>query len=275
MKKFISLLFIANALSFGLFLHANTFDSNSEGSEAAAADCCCDSCLCPPNPPGPVGPQGPEGPLGPQGPQGDLGPVGPVGPVGPQGQEGPLGPQGPQGDLGPVGPQGEPGIQGPEGPCCADTSAFFEAYSNEDQIIPSGDAFLYENIGLSTADWDLSNAGTTGEIVALNHGIFEIHFGVQGVVTPPIPSPVPSWAVAVYINGVPQAASAMGNFAISPDNTTTSSSSEFLVELFPGDVIRLVNISFLSITATANIPLSSPLPLTSVHMHAHLIHDLP
>lgn len=240
MKKIGFLLSAAAALMF----------TASSQLQAQTAGCCCEDCICPPGPQGPVGPQG----LG--------GPQGLPGTPGPQGLMGPQGPQGPQGST------------GPQGPCCPFSGTYTEVYSLTDQMVASLASPFFELTGPTTASFDLTMAPTTGEITVLKHGIYKIVWSVSAVLTPPIPAPIPSFSLGIYVNGVLSPSTVAANFAISPENDCTHLINATLVELFAGDVVKLVNTTTSLITLNSSL-MGSLVPVVSAEMSLVLVNALP
>lgn len=208
------------------------------GSSQLQADCCCTDCICP---------------------------AGIQGPLGPQGTQGPSGVDGIQGPIGPQGPQGIQGIQGPEGPCCPTVVAFTSVFSLTDQTLVPGGSPLLEAISATTTNYDLTLAPITGEVQVLSDGVYRMYWSVEGVVTPPIPVPIPSMALGLARNGVVIPSSVSANFAISPENDCTFTSGATTVPLLAGDMIKIVS------TSTNNLSLTSTLggstePVCSAHL---------
>ncbi|MES2199606.1 MAG: hypothetical protein V4489_05525 [Chlamydiota bacterium] len=227
----------------GVFMCFNPFEV-----EAASSGCCCTDCICPP---------------GPQGPQGLQGVAG-------------TGIQGPQGIGGPQGPQGIQGLTGPQGPCCPVTSTFADLYSLTDQTLAPGSAAILENVSFSSAGLDISMAPITGEVTALKHGIYQVLWSVEGIVTPPIPSPTPSMSMAIYLNGSPVLSTAGANFQISPDADCTHTTISSLMELNIGDVIKLVNTSVNPVSLISNLPPGSSLiPVVAAQLNITLVQSMP
>lgn len=214
------------------------------------------------------GQQGIPGPMGPQGPQGNQGVPGSQGPAGQQGAQGPAGndgapgPQGPQGAQGPMGPQGPQGLQGIPGKDCDSDCCdrgYLSLYSLQDQTLDGfgglNDFAKLENLGVGTAShFDWSNAATNGEIVVLVPGVYQLQWDADGQLSPPFPSPVPSWALALYRNGVVLPGSAVAGFSQSPDDDANCLSALINVRLFAGDVLKIRNQSRLPIFLKANHP---------------------
>ena len=230
-------IFLAGTLSALLF----SLDLNSQ--------CCCPSCTCPPGPQGPVGPAGLNGADGLPGLPGSDGLQGPMGPVGPQG------------------PQGVQGPQGPQGPCATPTTTFVNVYSLTDQILAPGQAAVFESVGnISSTGFDLTLAPTTGEVIALESGYYLVNWGVDGLLTPPYPFPVPAWSFGIYRNGVLEPATTSGSFSISPDDICTHCSAVAYLRIDAGDAITLVNTSTNDFSAVAN-PVGTALPVASVRLN--------
>lgn len=238
--------------------------------------CCCTDCICPPGPQGPEGAQGSAGPQGPNGLAGPTGQPGSTGPQGPQGIQGPVGPQGPTGLTGPTGPQGLVGPQGiqgeigPQGPCCPLTGTYTSLYSLTDQILVPGASPFYEFVSATTASFDLTNAATTGEIVVLKAGVYLVNWGIDGILTPPFPGPVPAWAFGIYVNNVLSGGSTSGSFSDSPNDICTHNSAVFIIPLNVGDVVKVVNLTIQDFTCTAN-PFGATAPVAAARINLLLL----
>lgn len=252
------------------------FTAMSFGSSLQAA---CGSC-CPDCPPGPIGAQGPQGSQGSAGSTGETGPQGNDGSMGPQGVQGVAGPAGTQGPVGPQGVQGVIGPQGPVGPigpCCGTsggTNGFLSLYSLENQLIPSLGVLILEQVNTSSSLFNITSAPINGQVTVLQHGIYEISFGVNGLLTPPIPFPIPGWSLGIYKNGVLIAGSVSGAFTISGDDICTINTATFQFEFFPGDIVEVVNTSTNTITAISTLN-GSLAPITSVRLSFNLLKTLP
>jgi len=225
-------------------------------------NCCC--CF---GPQGPQGVPGLQGPQGQQGVNGNDGAPGQTGPQGPQGPQGPAGVNGSQGPVGQMGPQGTPGPQGPQGiqgipgkdcdsDCCK--KAYINLYSELDQSLSafnSGNDFaLLEKIGVMTADFDITNATLNGTVKFLKSGVYQIGWDANGHLTPPFPSPVPSWALGMWLNGVFLQGSGIAGFSQSPDDDATALAAIFNVTINAGDVIQIRNASTFPISLKAFHP---------------------
>lgn len=225
------------------------------GTTYISAQCCCDSCVCP---------QAPQGPVG------FAGLVGLDGAAGPQGDQGPQGIPGPQG---PLGAQGIQGPQGPDGPCAPVISAFTNVYSLADQTIAPGQSVMLELSSANSGDFDITLAGTTGQVTVLASGYYLLNWGIDGLLTPPYPNPVPAWSFGIYINGVFLPGSAQGSFTITPDAIVKHASSYFIIHLNAGDVLTLVNTSTLPVNVVSN-PFGSSVPTAAARLNILSVHTL-
>ncbi len=206
--------------------------------------------------------------VGPQGPQGIQGVQGP------QGLQGSTGIQGPQGVMGPEGQQGIQGIPGLDcdNRCCE--TAYLNVYSLTSQSLASLDSAKFEFIGTDSGDFDTTNANITGEIKALKHGIYVINWAVNALLQPPYPFPVPAWGFALYLNGFVLPGSSSGSCSITPDEIVTNASGLILLELNPGDAVKLVNICIQAVD-TVSAPFGVFAPIVSSRMNFNLVKKLP
>jgi len=245
--------------------------------DATAQNCCCTDCVCPPGVQGPAGPQGIQGVPGSQGIQGipgvngATGTAGTAGAAGTQGPIGPIGPQGIQGIAGIQGAIGATGIglqgpTGPQGPCCQGPTTAVSAanlYSLVDQQIPSLGVVLFENSNVvTTGDYDISMASTTGDITILTTAIYRVNWSVEGQLTPPFPAPVPAWSFSVYRNGVPIPGSTFSSSTLFPAESTSTAAGTVIVTLTAGDVLNLRSTATLPVSIISSIP-GSLFPETS------------
>lgn len=206
---------------------------------------------------GPSGPPGPPGASGSTGPQGISGATGATGPMGPQGDAGVAGPAGPQGPIGPTG-----------------TNGYLSLYSLADQILAPLQVIVMEHVNITTPGFDITSVATNGQVTILQHGIYEINWEFNGLLTPPIPFPVPGWSLGLFRNGLLLPGSVSGAFTISPDDICTHNSTVLQLELFAGDIITLVNTSTSDITAISSLDGSS-VPITSAGLNFTLLEPLP
>jgi hypothetical protein len=211
--------------------------------QAQTSGCCCSDCVCP---------------AGPQGPKGSQGTAGPSGPVGAQGF---------------IGPQGPQGIQGPPGTPCTAQATYGGAYSSVTQIIPSGEAPVFESITQASADIDFTMAAITGIITINRTGIYSIEFATQGTLTPPFPKPVPAFSFSLLQNGVLVPGSAYTSFTSSPNDTVSHTGGTTLISVVTGDTIQLLNTSAYSVTLEGN-PGGSLVPTDAVSINVILLQPL-
>lgn len=178
-----------------------------------------------------------------QGPQGVPGLMGPQGVQGQSGPQGIPGQQGVQGVQGLQGPQGEPGK---DCDCSEVTKVYANVYSQVNQVLGQfsspTDFVKFEAQNLVSPEIDVSAANTTGEIAFTKHGIYSIEFNIEAGLNPPFPSPVPSWGLSMFLNGVVIPAANVGGFSQSPDDDVESGSAKVIIELQVGDKIKLRNI---------------------------------
>lgn len=214
--------------------------------------CCCE-----------MGPQGPAGIQGPQGIQGVMGP------------QGPMGPTGLQGNPGPKGDKGDPGQDcdcSQNRDCCCEV--FANLYSQTPQIIQpynvAGDAVLldkYNAVSDLVLDFDLSQAGITGDIKFLKHAIYNLRWVLQARVVVPVPAPVPSWSFGFWLNGVLVPGSIYSGFTQAPGDDACHSSSDVIIEVKAGDMLRLRNTSISSVNLNPNVTGSVfPITIASVNI---------
>ena len=212
-------------------------------------DCTC--CAC-------YGPQGPQGLPGIQGPQGSTGQ---------------MGPQGQQGNVGPQGIQGIQGVAGKdcdrECECC---DRFANVFASKTQTLgaysTATDTVVFDmQNAVSVGDFDLSVMGTTGDVVFLKHGIYQISWNLQGRLTPPISPPVPSWSFGLWLNGVLVPGSIFSGFTQAPDDDACHSSAIVSIEIQVGDKLRLRNTSVNNVDLTPAVNGSVfPITIASINM---------
>lgn len=189
--------------------------------------------------------QGPQGVPGPQGLQGIQGVAGPQGAAGIAGLQGSQGLQGPPGQ----GSSSGPGISSqPYANIYASAAQNIGAYSSGNDIV----LFDKQN-SVSAGDFDLSAMNTNGDMGFLKHGIYRISWTIQGKITPPVPSPVPSWAFGLWQNGALVPGSSFSGFTLSPVDDPIHSSGEVIIEVKAGDKIKLRNTSSNAITLMPNV----------------------
>lgn len=177
---------------------------------------------------------------------------GPMGPAGLQGEQGFQGVPGAQGIMGPAGAQGPRGLQGPPGRD-ADSSnpssnapIFLNLWSAKNQTLgaynSANDFVLFEGKNEASPEFDISNANVNGEIKFLKAGTYLLSSSVKASLQPPIPSPVPTWGMAMFINNNYVPGSSFGGFNQSPNDDVTSASDQVVVKVNANDVLKLRNI---------------------------------
>lgn len=213
----------------------------------------CDCC-----PQGPQGAQGIQGQPGVAGPAGSAGQQGAQGPTGPQGLQGMPGKDGDQGPMGPSGsgaqgPAGPVGPMGPAGPSGSTAARYTNVYASVTQLVTpyntAGDAVLFDSINTQSAgDFDLSLLASKGEIKFLKSGVYHMSWQLQARITPPLPSPVPSWSFGFWKNGVLVPGSIYSGFNSSPDDDACHSTGEVQFSIVAGDILKLRNTSVSSVS---------------------------
>lgn len=178
--------------------------------------------------------EGPQGVPGLQGPQGIQGVPGAQGAMGPQGV------QGPQGLQGPPGKDCEPNT---DCDCCQIYANVFSIIDQSIQQFGSPNDYVkFEQNNLVSSDIDISGANSTGEILFLKNGHYAICYYVEASLLPPFPAPVPSWAFALFKNGVQVPGSSFGGFNQSPDDDIENASGQVMISVLAGDKLKLRNI---------------------------------
>lgn len=203
-----------------------------------------------------------------QGPQGIPGPQGPQGVQGVPGVQGSTGPQGVQGPQGIQGQKGDPGKD-----CdCSGSSNYLSLYSLLDQQLgaygSATDFAKLENLGVGTpSSFDWSLAASTGVVKVLIAGIYQVQWDADGMLAAPFPSPVPSWGLALYRNGVLLPGSAVAGFSQSPDDDANCLAALINVQLNVGDTLQIKNIGMNPIVLKAIHP-ELVAPMTSASFSA-------
>ncbi len=220
--------------------------------------CCCEQ-----------GPRGMPGPMGPQGVQGVPGVQGIPG------QEGMQGPQGLQGI------QGVPGQDGKDCDCSQVDKPYANVYASVSQIVQPFnvpgvlDQVLFDKQNsVSLGDFDLSQMNASGDIKFLKHGIYHIQWILQARLSPPIPSPVPSWSFGLWKNLVLVPGSIFSGFTQAPDDDTAHSSGDVIIEVQAGDLLRLRNNSTSSVSIDPSM-VGSVFPVTRATLSIEGLKDLP
>ncbi len=191
---------------------------------------------------------------------------GPVGPAGLQGEQGIQGVPGAQGIMGPAGSQGPRGLQGEPGVCrpedCQKGSSACESYANvyanPPQILgangSANDAVVFQSQNaVVAADFDLSQMAVDGSIKFLKSGTYRIGFGAEGKVSQPIPTPVPSFAFALWKNNALVGGSVVSGFTQAPTDDTIQIDGEVIIDIVANDVIKLRNASTNNVSMIPNM----------------------
>ena len=210
---------------------------------------------------------------------------------GPQGVPGLMGPQGVQGVPGAQGIPGQQGIQGVQGlqgpagkDCdCPDQSMccppeYFDVYSHQAQTLAPfpavGSSVKMDLQNQVSSNFDLSQLNINGSIKFLKHGIYYISVQVLAKLSVPFPAPVPSWVVALTLNGAIVEGSLCSGFNSSPNDQPIEGSSDVIIEVKVGDILQLSNYS------TSNIDLNPTIvgvsfPATVASITCHSVKFLP
>jgi hypothetical protein len=187
-----------------------------------------------------------------------------------------------QGIQGPAGPKGEPGICTPD-QCHGQGGARCEIYANvyatQPQIIlPYGNPVDYVKFdaqnSVSAGDFDLTAMNITGDIKFLKHAIYNISWELQARVTTPIPTPVPSWSFGFWMNGVLVPGTIYSGYTQSPNDDAAHSNGEVIIEVRPGDMLKLRNTSVSSVNLNPNVT-GSVFPITIASINIQCLKALP
>src|SRR6185312_5625593 len=100
---------------------------------------------------------------------------------------------------------------------------------------------------VSVGDFDLSAMGSSGDVKFIKHGVYHIAWQLQGRITPPVPSPVPSWSFGFWLNGVLVPGSIYSGFTQAPGDDACHSTGDVIIEVMAGDMLRLRNTSVSSV----------------------------
>jgi Collagen triple helix repeat (20 copies) len=211
-----------------------------------------------------------------QGPQGVPGLQGPQGPQGVPGVQGAMGPQGVQGPQGLQGPKGDPGK---DCDCPEQARVYANLFSEVNQTLDQFGGLLdyvkFEGQNQVSADIDVSQANISGEIKIMKKGIYVVSSTAEACLNPPFPSPVPSWGMAIFRNGIRIPGSSYGGFTSSPDDDLEGSTIQVIVQLDVNDLIKVRNIM---INHSILLKSSQPelaFPMTSSCLNFFLIKELP
>lgn len=210
----------------------------------------------------------------------EQGPQGVPGLQGPQGIQGVPGPQGIPGQTGMQGPQGLQGPKGDPGKCdCEFVTVYANLFSNMDQAIDKyndpNDFVRFEKMNEVSSNIDVSNANSLGEIKILKNGIYSFSYYVEGSLLPPFPAPVPSWALALFKNGIQVLGSSFGGFNQSPDDDIENVSGQVIISCNSGDLIKIRNIVLSQGVFLKAIHPELAFPVTCASLDIILIKELP
>jgi hypothetical protein len=190
--------------------------------------------------------------------------------------QGPQGVQGIQGIPGPIGPIGPQGVQGLQGLSSIASSEFAEVYSQANQTLsPSlalnmpGQIVLFENTIYNTSNIDVSQAATTGKIVFNLPGWYDVATGICGFLAS-LPSPLPSWTLSLFKNGILVPGSTFANQTISPEQQSNEIVADVFVHFAAGDYLQLAS------TSTGIVKMQAPTlgtnaPASSAYMKIVLL----
>jgi len=211
---------------------------------------------------------------------------GPMGPAGLQGSQGIQGVPGAQGIMGPSGAQGNPGAQGPKGDpgiCdCPEMDCCCESYANVFATVPqSVDAFGGANDmvkfdaqnAVAVADFDLTGMAASGDIKFLKHAIYHIAWQLQARIATPVPTPVPSWSFGFWLNGVLVPGSIYSGFTQAPGDDACHSTGDVIIEVNPGDILKLRNTSVSTVSLNPNVT-GSVFPITIASVNIECVKKL-
>ena len=201
---------------------------------------------------------------------------GPQGVPGLQGAQGIQGVPGAQGATGPQGVQGPQGMQGPAGKDCdcsgggaGSNLPYLNVYASIAQVIQpfNGAAvadqviFDQQNANSGAADFDITQMNTTGDVKFLKHGIYHIACQLQARISNPVPVPVPSWSFGFWLNGILVPGSIYSGYTQAPGDDACHSTSDLIIEVKAGDMLRLRNTSVSQVALNPNVT-GSVFPIT-------------
>lgn len=210
---------------------------------------------------------------------------------GPQGPRGLQGPQGVQGVPGAQGIPGQDGMQGPQGPkgdagkdcdCSESNLPYLNVYASVAQTVQPfnapavGDQVLFDkqNANSGALDFDLSQMNVSGDVKFLKHGIYHLQWQLQGRITTPVPNPVPSWSFGFWLNGVLVPGSIYSGYTQAPGDDACHSTSDIIIEVKAGDMLRLRNTSVSQVALNPNVT-GSVFPITIASINVEGLKSLP
>jgi Collagen triple helix repeat (20 copies) len=215
----------------------------------------------------------------------EQGPQGVPGLQGPQGIQGVPGPQGVPGQMGAQGPQGIQGPKGDPGKDCdcsqVGALAYANIYASNAQVVQAfnpaavGDQVLFDKQNaVSAGDFDLSQMSVSGDIKVLKHGIYHLQWQLQARITPPVPTPVPSWSFGFWVNGVLVPGSIYSGFTQAPGDDACHSTGDVIIEMKANDMLRLRNTSVSQVNLNPNVT-GSVFPITIASINIEELKVLP
>jgi hypothetical protein len=180
------------------------------------------------------------------------GPQGVPGLQGPQGIQGVPGPQGPQGLTGMQGPQGLQGVKGDPGKDCDcsgdNLPSACVSYANIYTLLlqkidpfgsPSDSVKFDSQNAVVAADFDLSMMNVDGSVKFLKSGTYEISWELQGKLSSPIPTPVPSFSFGLWKNNALVMGSVASGYTQAPDDDVVHINGGVYIDVLAQDVIKL------------------------------------
>lgn len=213
--------------------------------------------------------------------QGPQGPVGMQGPQGVQGVPGSQGVSGTTGDQGPQGLQGIPGVCRPEdcqGKECVCPVAYCNVYSLSKQVKGASgsgsEVVTFDSSNLVSAEFDISMVSASGNVKFLDHGIYSISWIAQACITPPVPQPVPSFSLGLWLDSSLVTGSVESSFTASPNDDGAHVSGQVIIEVKAGQLLSLRNTTNASITMNP-FPTGSVYPIANASINIVLIKKLP
>ncbi len=133
--------------------------------------------------------------------------------------------------------------------CKCGEPEFAEVYSKMTQnLSPSpgpdlaGQVVILENTIYSSANIDVSQAGSNGKITINKAGWYDVATGLCGYLNS-LASPLPCWTLSLFKNGILIPGSTFANVTISPEQKSNEIVADVFVHFLAGDVLELANTS--------------------------------
>ncbi len=204
---------------------------------------------------------------------------------GPQGVPGLMGPQGPQGVPGTQGApgaqgiQGVQGLQGPAGICdcdeqrCQCCESYLNVYAIPPQLLTAfggiSDTVVFQgNNAIVAADFDITQMGVDGSIKFLKAGTYVINWGAEAKVAQPIPDPVPSFSLGLWLNNVLIPGSVISGYTQAPGDDTLHVTGEVIIDIPANAILKLRNASTNGISLTPDtVGVIFPVTIASLNIH--------